>query len=168
VLKNLDDARDRRQLNRLRSFIPHRETQVARLRDLASSQHNDFDYWMELTRTRDRQLQRLRQFAAPQEPRRRRRRKKKKKRRPLPPVVRFLLRHAWILLVGAVLSMGAMAFGAVMVLLNPSFSQTPPAPPGRESVERAEKVPLGLFGAIGVSCATGSLMMSKWLKRPKN
>jgi hypothetical protein len=85
-------ASDRRQLNRLRSFMPYRDSQLARLRDLASSRDSQFDDLPGGIPTTGRPVNRLPDSLPDRQPRQRRRRIKKKQR-AIPALLKFLERR---------------------------------------------------------------------------
>ncbi|GEM_PF-1627323 len=78
-----------------------------------------------------------------------------------------VLGSAWVVVV-------IIAFTAVSGLLSPNLSsnnQTPGAAPVRVTATTAQatsqsRLPLWLFGAIALSCATGSILVSKQVNRP--
>ncbi len=110
---------DRRQINRLRAFMPNRESQLARLRELSGSQDAHLDY-----------LRRLReQGSRPRLPEgsgvHPRRVREGRKRPPSRSLVGFLQRHPWVLgLLAWVLLMG-MAWSSWKVLVSPGFIEVP-------------------------------------------
>lgn len=112
---------DRRQINRLRAFMPNRESQLARLRELSGSQDAHLDY-----------LRRLReQGSRPRLPEGQgsgghpRRVRPVRKRSPSESLVRFLQRHPWVLgLLAWVLLMG-MAWSSWNVLVSPGLIEVP-------------------------------------------
>jgi hypothetical protein len=112
---------DRRQINRLRAFMPNRESQLARLRELSGSQDAHLDY-----------LRRLReQGSRPRLPQEKgsvvhpRRVRAGRKRPPSRSLVGFLQRHPWVLgLLAWVLLMG-MAWSSWKVLVSPGLIEVP-------------------------------------------
>ena len=110
---------DRRQINRLRAFMPNRESQLARLRELSGSQDAHLDY-----------LRRLReQGSGPRLPEGQgghpRRVRAGRKRTASGSLVGFLQRHPWVLgLLAWVLLMG-MAWSSWKVLMSPGFIEVP-------------------------------------------
>ncbi|MCT7970077.1 hypothetical protein NG799_27570 [Laspinema sp. D1] len=107
---------DRRQINRLRAFMPNRESQLARLRELSGSQDAHLDYLRRLREQGDRPL-------LPEgHPRRVR---PVRKRTASESLVRFLQRHPWVLgLLAWVLLMG-MAWSSWNVLVSPGLIEVP-------------------------------------------
>lgn len=155
------NSHERRQLNRLRGFMPNRESQLARLRDLASVRENQIDYLWSLTPRKQRQVERLREFV----PTKHRRGRRQNQQRHSHPLLTLLARHPWIWWALTWLLFVAMAGMAWMVLMNPSFSKLPVAPPqGSESVAREENLSLWLFAALVPICAITSLALSRWLR----
>jgi hypothetical protein len=112
---------DRRQINRLRAFMPNRESQLARLRELNGSQDAHLDY-----------LRRLREQGSPpllpvgQGLRNHGRRGHSGSKRPASEsLVRFLQRQPWVLgLLAWVLFLG-MAWSSWNVLISPGFTEVP-------------------------------------------
>lgn len=112
---------DRRQLNRLRAFMPNRESQLARLRELSGSQDAHLDYLRRLRQQGGRPLLREGQGSGG-DPQRGRRVRKESASESL---VRFLQRQPWVLgLLAWVLLLG-MAWSSWNVLVSPGFSEVP-------------------------------------------
>ncbi|MCT7953935.1 hypothetical protein [Laspinema palackyanum] len=112
---------DRRQINRLRAFMPNRESQLARLRELSGSQDAHLDY-----------LRRLREEGShPLLPEGKgagghpRRVRAVRKRSASESLVRFFQKQPWVLgLLAWVLLMG-MAWSSWNVLVSPGLIEVP-------------------------------------------
>lgn len=110
---------DRRQINRLRAFMPNRESQLARLRELSGSQDAHLDYLRRLREQGRRPRLPEGQGVQP------RRGRPVRKRPPSKSLVGFLHRHPWVLgLLAWVLLMG-MAWSSWKVLMSPGFTEVP-------------------------------------------
>ncbi|WP_254568013.1 hypothetical protein [Oscillatoria sp. HE19RPO] len=110
---------DRRQINRLRAFMPNRESQLARLRELSGSQDAHLDYLRRLREQGSRPRLPEGQGGHP------RRVRPVRKRSPSESLVRFLQRHPWVLgLLAWVLLLG-MAWSSWKVLVSPGFTEVP-------------------------------------------
>ncbi|MBO0351972.1 hypothetical protein J0895_23385 [Phormidium pseudopriestleyi FRX01] len=112
---------DRRQINRLRAFIPNRESQLARLRELSGSQDAHLDYLKRLREQNRRPLLPEGQGSGghPQ------RVGRVRKQPASGSLVRFLQRQPWVLgLLAWVLLMG-MAWSSWNVLVSPGFTEVP-------------------------------------------
>ncbi|AFY83879.1 hypothetical protein [Oscillatoria acuminata] len=113
---------DRRQINRLRAFMPNRDSQLARLRELSGSQDAHLDY---LRRLREQGSRPRLPEGAGGHPRRVR---AGRKRTASGSLVGFLQRQPWVLgLLAWVLLMG-MAWSSWNVLVSPGFTEVPEAP----------------------------------------
>lgn len=110
---------DRRQINRLRAFMPNRESQLARLRELSGSQDAHLDYLRRLREQGDRPLLPEGKVGHPLKVR------PVRKRSASESLVRFLQQQPWVLgLLAWVLLMG-MAWSSWNVLVSPGFTEVP-------------------------------------------
>ncbi|MCT7996134.1 hypothetical protein [Laspinema olomoucense] len=112
---------DRRQINRLRAFMPNRESQLARLRELSGSQDAHLDYLRRLREQGPGPLLPQGQGSGSHPPQVRPVRKQSASE----SLVRFLQRQPWVLgLLAWVLLMG-MAWSSWNVLVSPGFTEVP-------------------------------------------
>ncbi|MCT7985274.1 hypothetical protein NG796_18535 [Laspinema sp. A4] len=112
---------DRRQINRLRAFMPNRESQLARLRELSGTQDAHLDYLRGLREPGSGPLLPGGKGSGGHLPRVR----PVRKRSPSESLVRFLQQQPWVLgLLAWVLFLG-MAWSSWNVLVSPGFTEVP-------------------------------------------
>ncbi|RMH75543.1 MAG: hypothetical protein D6680_11380 [Cyanobacteria bacterium J007] len=153
---HLPGAKDRRQLERLRRFVPPE-----------SSPRTPPAIATQLTPMQERQVQRLRSFVPP-----RRygfpvaeRSPRPCPRRSRPSVMLHLLvHHGWVYWTGLWVACVLSAAVAAAMLINPRFTEPTAEAIAPSPVETQQDLPPWLFGAIAVGCAGGSLVVSRWLQ----
>ncbi len=112
---------DRRQINRLRAFMPNRESQLARLRDLSGSRDAHLDYLRGLREQGDRPLlPEGKGWVGPP------RRLSGVTKQPLSrSLVQFLQRRPWVLGILAWMLFLGMAWSSWNVLMSPGVTEVP-------------------------------------------